>query len=48
MDKVSTFKIAAVQASSVLMDGDASTEKACRLIGEAAEYGASSTAFAST
>lgn len=39
------FKVAAIQATSVLMDRDASTEKACRLIGEAAQKGAQLAAF---
>jgi nitrilase len=39
------FKIAAVQASSVFLDRDATIEKACRLIEEAADAGAKLAAF---
>jgi predicted amidohydrolase len=35
-----TFQIAAVQASPVFMDREATIEKTCRLIAEAAENGA--------
>jgi predicted amidohydrolase len=41
----SKFKAAAVQASAVILDRDASIEKACRLIGEAAAKGARIVAF---
>ncbi len=40
MAEVTTFRIAAVQASSVFLDLEASLEKACRLIREAAAEGA--------
>ncbi len=40
-----SFRIAAVQASSVFLDLDATLEKACRLIAEAAEGGASLAVF---
>jgi nitrilase len=45
MTDTATFKVAAIQATSVLMDRDASTEKACRLIAEAATKGAQLAAF---
>jgi nitrilase len=41
----STFKIAAVQASPVLLDLDATVEKACALIGTAASKGAALVVF---
>ena len=40
MMETETFKIAAVQAAPVFMDRDATVEKACRLISEAAGNGA--------
>ena len=40
-----SFRIAAVQASSVFLDLDATIEKACRLIEEAADQGASLVVF---
>lgn len=40
-----TFKIAAIQATSVLCDREASTRKACKLIAEAASKGAVLAAF---
>jgi nitrilase len=40
-----SFKIAAVQASSVFLDKDATVEKACRLISEAAGEGAQLVVF---
>lgn len=40
-----SFRIAAIQASSVFLDRDATIEKACTLIGEAAEGGASLAVF---
>jgi predicted amidohydrolase len=40
MKQADSFRIAAVQASSVFLDIEASVEKACRLIREAAAEGA--------
>ena len=40
MKQADSFRIAAVQASSVFPDIEASVEKACRLIREAAAEGA--------
>jgi predicted amidohydrolase len=46
--QVSEFTLAAIQATPVYFDREASTEKACRLIQEAAEKGATLAAFGET
>ena len=43
-----SFKLAAIQAASVVFDRDASTEKASRLIKEAGAMGATIAAFGET
>src|SRR5262245_23682735 len=48
MIKSETFKLAAVQAAAIPFDREASTEKACRLIAEAAASGADIAAFGET
>ena len=48
MNASSTFRLAAIQSASVCFDPDASTEKACRLISEAAGKGADLVAFGET
>jgi nitrilase len=45
MTKYSEFTLAAIQSAPVLLDREASTDKACRLIEEAAEKGATIAAF---
>lgn len=48
MQPYRSFKVAAVQAGPVYMDVDASLEKACRLIGDAADTGAVVASFSET
>ncbi|MFC1931015.1 carbon-nitrogen hydrolase family protein [Chloroflexota bacterium] len=48
MTEYSEFTLAAIQASPVYFDKDASTEKACQLICKAAEKGATIAAFGET
>ena len=48
MTDYSTIKVAAIQAAPVYMNREASTEKACRLIGQASEQGAALAAFSET
>jgi nitrilase len=45
MPESASFRIAAIQASSVFLDLDASVEKACRLLRDAAEKGATLAVF---
>lgn len=45
MTKYAQFTLAAIQAAPIYFDREASTEKACRLIQEAAEHGATLAAF---
>lgn len=48
MTQCAEFRMAAIQAAPVLLDREASTEKACRLIEAAAEKGAMIAAFGET
>jgi predicted amidohydrolase len=43
-----TFRLAAIQAAPVLLDRQASTDKACELINKAGEMGATVAAFGET
>ena len=45
---MTSFKLAAIQASAVPFDREASAEKACRLIREAGAMGANIAAFGET
>jgi predicted amidohydrolase len=48
MPDLGTFRLAAIQAAAVPFNREASTEKACRLIGEAGAMGATLAAFGET
>src|SRR4051794_228891 len=48
MTSFRTVKVAAVQATPVILDADASVEKAIRLLGEAAEQGVELAVFPET